>query len=335
MKKLLVMMLCLLLPLCTLADGHGGIGIPKNYEEYLQMLKDNQYHVVSIRHGFEWPTEEVTMEWTGKNIEILGGTVIPENVTVYCNQKIVPSGNSEPVVINGDWHCLSDQGLIYPVVGGVTYNGEVTLTCDERVRLESNLFIFNGPVHLNARLDAKDLILGDGVVIDGEQPLYFDGTVSVPEGSATIGVELLSTIGNEDASAALMGQLALTELSVSKNSRCLIAAGSHVTVEKLSVAKEGKLSLDGTVELPADSRHNNVDGTVQLNDAGRLILRQNARLGNETDGQLTGTGTLQLDSLRRGVNNYTLPGVFALNLLEPLPEDRVAPTVKIEKNWIE
>ena len=339
MKKLLLMLLCLLLPLCALADGHGGIGIPKDYAEYLKMMQDSQYDTVSIRQGFVWPTEEVTLNWTGEKwIEIVGGMTIPENVTVNCSQMIAVSAGKGDMMINGVWNCLSDTGVIYSSLGNVIYNGPVTFTCDKRVRLSNSdtNFIFNGPMHINALVNAQDLTLGDGVVIDGEKSLQFDGTLSVPEGSVSIGVQL-NPGGNDDQPATIAGQMAIKELFVSKNSPCLIAAGSCVTVESLAVQEEGTLRIDGTVELAESTRHMGMRGTIALGDAGELILQQKVRLGNNLGGKITGTGTLRLNARVRedGSIQGGIPSIFNVSTYEKLPEEFVEATVKTVRNWKE
>ena len=160
--------------------------------------------------------------------------------------------------------------------------------------------------------------------------------LSVPEGSVSIGVQL-NPGGNDDQPATIAGQMAIKELFVSKNSPCLIAAGSCVTVESLAVQEEGTLRIDGTVELAESTRHMGMRGTIALGDAGELILQQEVRLGNNLCGKITGTGTLRLNARVRedGSIQGGVPSVFRVSAYEQLPEEFVEATVKTVRNWKE
>lgn len=342
MKKLLAMLMaCMLLCGLALADGDGGIATPANYEELLAAMQNSRYREISLRvKDFGWPTEEVTLDLTQSNafISIVGEFTFPENVTVNCAQLIGTAGAPGDVIVNGPWNCLSDTGMIYHSNGNVIYNGPVTFTCDKRVRLSNSNanFVFNGPMQLNAIVSANGLTLGDGVVIEGERYLEFSETIAVPEGEATINVPLHPAPSNDHDQPTLAGDMTVKELVVSERSFCIITAQSDVTVDKLNVREGGQLIVDGTVELPVDSRHNGTAGTLQLNETGTLIMNHSTRLGNEDGGKITGTGTLDLRAnvaeYEKGVRH---PKVFGANSYEGLPADFVDETVKIVKNWKE
>lgn len=342
MKKLLAMMLCLLLVcVSAMADGDGGIATPATYEELLAAMQNSRYREISLRvKDFVWPTEEITLDFVdlSASISIVGEFTFPENVTVNCAQMIGIAGGEGIVTVNGPWNCLSDTGMIYPKDGNVIYNGPVTFTCDKRVRLSNSNanFIFNGPMQLNAIVSANGLTLGDGVVIEGERYLSFSETIAVPEGMATINVDLHPSPSNDRDQPTIAGDMTVKELTVSERSFCIITSDSNVTVEKLTVRKGGQLIIDGTVELPIDSRHTGTAGTVQLNETGTLIMNYSTRLGNEAGGKITGTGTLDL---RANVARYDEvvrpPKVFGADSFEGLPADFVDETVKIVKNWKE
>lgn len=335
MKKwIALLMACMLLPLCALADGDGGIATPRNYDELLKAMNTARYSEISIRPGFVWPTEEVTLDLTNEDrLSIFSGMEIPANVTVNCAHPVGVSNGPGDVVVNGAWNCTGEKGLIYNPGGNTIYNGEVSISCEKRVRLENYQFAFNAPVHLNAYMLAHDLVLGDGVVIDGDGKLQFSGTVSVPEGAATIQVQL-NPAGSSSEQPTLQGEMTVQKLNVSKNSPCVLAEGSHVTVEKLAVNEEGQLTVNGSLELPMDSTHNTMSGTIHLNDTGVLIIQPSARLAQADWGQITGTGTLMINAvIRENGKPYATPQLFGLNAMKGLPEGKIAPTVKIIKNW--
>lgn len=342
MKKFLTMMMaCLLICGLAMADGDGGIATPTTYEELIAAMQNSRYREISLRvKDFVWPTEEITLDFVdlSASISIVGEFTFPENVTVNCNQTIGTAGAPGDVIVNGPWNCLSDTGVIYHSNGNVIYNGPVTFTCDKRVRLSNSNanFVFNGPMQLNAIVSANGLTLGDGVVIDGERYLEFSETISVPEGTATINVPLYPSPSNDQDQPTIAGDVTVKELTVSERSFCIITADSAVTVDKLYVWDGGQLIIDGTVELPEESRHTGMAGTVQLNETGTLMMQSGTRLGNEDGGKITGTGTLDLRAdVRKYDEGMRHPKVFGANAYEGLPAEFVDETVKIVKNWKE
>ena len=191
-------------------------------------------------------------------------------------------------------------------------------------------------MQLNAQVIANSLTLGDGVVINGEKSLQFSETLSVPEGTATIHVALNPSPGNDEDQPTLAGNMTVAEIRMGGNSICTIAQDSHVTVNELNAWSGGLMTIDGTMELPEDSRHNGMNATLQLNETGVLILGISTRLAGEEGGRITGTGTLELyANVRQNDKGSRHPKVFGMNTFEGLPLDRVAETIKIVKNWKE
>lgn len=342
MKKLLAMMMCLLL-VCglALADGDGGIATPRTYEELLAAMQDSRYHEISLRvKDFVWPEEEVTLDFATISafVTIVGEFTFPENVTVNCAQMITIAGGEGIVTVNGPWNCLSETGMIYPKDGNVIYNGPVTFTCDETVRLSNSdtNFIFNGPLQLNAQVNARDLTLGDGVVIEGEKSLRFGGTLFVPEGEVTINAPLAAQASRKSDQPTIQGNVVVSELQV-KRSPCIVAENSHVTVSFVNSGKGDTITVNGTLELAEASDHYSAWGNIHLSDMGVLIVQPEADYGGgNTEGEITGTGTLELRAdLEKSERGIRHPRLWNANTRTKMPEGRIAKTVKIVKNWKE